>query len=410
MTAAPALLERAPVAITPRRLTVALLAVGLATFTQLYAIQGALPQLARELGATPSEAALTVSLATAGLAISVIPWAFAADRFGKLAMMRAAAIGSVVLSAAVVVAPSTEALLAIRFLGGAALGAVPALSVAVAYERLSGRAAATVAAAYIAGTSVGGAAGRLVVGPLAPLLGWRWAVLVVVALGAVAILVFLLAVRGRGEGPSAPSGSRRSRMAEALRGRGLRPLYLQSFLLVGVQVGVYNYLAFRLEAPPYALAPALASLIFLAYAAGTAGSRASSWIAARLGARTTMVAGHATMLVGLALLALPPLPAVVAGLVVATLGFFVAHATAASQVGARASAASRAQAGALYTIAFYVGSAVFGWVLGLPFEAGGWLALTSCAMAMVLVSLAVALAAAWSARRGGAPEPAASAR
>ncbi|MET4098359.1 YNFM family putative membrane transporter [Agrococcus sp. UYP10] len=410
MSAASATLERPAAAITPRRLTVALLALGLATFTQLYAIQGALPQLARELGASPSEAALTVSLATAGLAASVVPWAFAADRFGRLAMMRLAAIGSIVLSAAVVLAPTTEVLLAVRFVGGAMLGAVPALSVAVAYERLSGRAAAAVAAAYIAGTSVGGAAGRLVVGPLAPLVGWRWAVLVVVAVGTAAIVVFLLAIRGRTAGPPPAAEPRRRRMAEALRGPGLRSLYLQAFLLVGVQVGVYNYLAFRLEAPPYALAPAVASLIFVAYAAGTIGSRSSSWVAGRIGARATMLAGHGTMLVGLALLALPPLPVVIVGLVLATLGFFLAHATAASQVGARASAIARSQAGAFYTIGFYVGSAVVGWALGLPFEAAGWPALTACAMGLVVVSLVLSLVAARAERSERRAMQAASAR
>ncbi|MCH1884154.1 MFS transporter [Agrococcus sp. ARC_14] len=383
-----------PAVITQRRLTLALLAAGLATFSQLYAIQGALPQLARELGASPSEAALTISLATGGLAASVIPWAFAADRIGKIPAMRIAAIGSIVLALAVVVAPTVEVLLVARFLGGAVLGAVPALSIAVAYERMGGRAAAAVAAAYIAGTSVGGAAGRLVVGPIAPLLGWRWALLVVAVLGAVSVAVFLVATRGRGTVPPVPdAGSRRRRLVAALRSPGLWPLYAQALLLVAVQVGVYNYLAFRLEAAPYGLAPAVASLIFVAYAAGTVASRCSSWFVARIGARWTMVAGHGALLVGLVMLALQPLPLVIAGLVVATTGFFVAHATAASQVGARSAPGVRSQSGALYNIGFYVGSAVGGWALGLPFEAGGWAPFTVAALGLVIASLVLALAA-----------------
>lgn len=392
----PASIERRSAELSPRRLTTALLAAGFATFTQLYAIQGALPELARELDASPSEVALTISLATAGLAASVIPWAFVADRIGKLPAMRIAAIGSMLLALAVVVAPTTEVLLVARFLGGAVLGAVPTLSVAVAYERLGGRTAATVAAAYIAGTTVGGAAGRLVVGPLAPLLGWRWAVLAVALVGAVAVAVFLIAIRGRSAAPLLERTPRRRRMAEALRGPGLWPLYAQALLLVGVQAGVYNYLAFRLEAEPYSLAPALASLIFAAYAAGTVGSRASSWIAARIGARPTMLASHAALLAGLGLMLSLPLPLVIAGLVLATLGFFVAHATAASQVGRLAAPAARSQAGAFYNIGFYVGSAVGGWALGLPFEAGGWVGFTVAAAVMVVVSLGLG----WGAGRG----------
>jgi MFS transporter, YNFM family, putative membrane transport protein len=398
VTTAPRTLERAPGTLSARRLNVALLAVGIAAFTQLYAIQGALPQLSRELQASPSEVALTISLATAGLAASVIPWAILADRIGKLPAIRIAAIGSTLLALAVVAAPTTELLLLARFLGGAVLGAVPALSVAVAYERLSGRAAATVAAAFIAGNAVGGAAGRLVVGPIAPLIGWRPALLAVALVGAIAVVVFLVAVRGRTAAPLPERAPQWRRMAAALRGPGLWPLYVQGLLLVGVQVGVYNYLAFRLEAEPYALAPALASLIFVAYAAGSAGSRATSWLAGRVGGRATVLGGHATMLLGLALMLLAPLPLVIAGLVVLTVGFFVAHAMAASMVGARATPAARSQAGGLYTIGFYVGSAVGGWVLGLPFEAAGWTGFSAVAMAVVGVSLAVA----WgSGRRAG---------
>lgn len=375
---------------TPRRLTIALLAVGFATFTQLYAIQGALPQLARELDASPTEVALTISLATGGLAASVIPWALVADRIGKLPAMRIAAIGSVLLALAAAAAPTTETLLLARFLGGAVLGAVPTLSVSVAYERLGGRVAATVAAAYIAGTTVGGAAGRLVVGPIAPTFGWRLAVLAVGLLGALAVVVFLVAIRGRTAAPPIEHAPRLRRMAEALRGPGLWPLYAQALLLVGVQVGVYNYLAFRLEAEPYSIAPALASLIFAAYAAGTVGSRASSWFIERIGARATLLAGHVSMLAGLGLMLAPPLPLVIAGLVIATLGFFGTHAVAASQVAHRASPAARSHAGALYNIGFYVGSAVGGWALGLPFEAGGWAWFSAAAAALVVVSMGLA--------------------
>jgi MFS transporter, YNFM family, putative membrane transport protein len=83
----------------------------------------------------------------------------------------------------------------------------------------------------------------------------------------------------------------------------------------------------------------------------------------------------------------------------------VCHATAASQVGARSAPASRSQSGALYNVAFYVGSAVGGWALGLPFEAAGWWALTAVALCAVTASLVIALA--WPRRlRVAAPRPA----
>ena len=47
---------------------------GVATFAQLYSTQAVLPIMATDLQISAAEAALTISLATVGLAVTVIPW------------------------------------------------------------------------------------------------------------------------------------------------------------------------------------------------------------------------------------------------------------------------------------------------------------------------------------------------
>lgn len=374
----------------PVRLQWALLAAGVAAFMQLYAVQGLLPELARDLGIAPSESALMVSAATTGLAASVLPWSFLADRVGRLRAMQCSLISAIVLSALVAAAPNLEMVLLTRFLTGAALGAVPALGVAFAYERLGRGAAAAVAAAYVAGTSLGGAAGRLIAGPLAPLLGWRLSLLLIAAVGAAAAVVFLSVTRRLPEKRTdAAAMPWRSRLHCALSVPGLRPLYMQALLLVGAYIAVYNYLAFRLEAAPYSLTPAVASLIFIAYAAGTAASRSAHRLAERLGAAATLRAGQMSFLVGLLIMLAEPLWAVIAGLLIATGGFFLAHATASAMVAERSPAGLRSQAGAFYNIAFYAGSAVGGWALGLPYQLGGWPWFTLAAAVLAAAALMV---------------------
>ncbi|RIS90455.1 MFS transporter, partial [Mycobacteroides abscessus] len=56
-----------------RRLTGALFAAGLATFAALYGTQAVLPALSADLGVSPASAALTVSVTTGMLALSIIP-------------------------------------------------------------------------------------------------------------------------------------------------------------------------------------------------------------------------------------------------------------------------------------------------------------------------------------------------
>ncbi|QHC65705.1 MFS transporter [Rathayibacter sp. VKM Ac-2759] len=373
-----------------RRLIIALLAAGVATFAELYAVQSVLPQLAREWRLTPSDAALTVSAATLGLALMVLPWASIAERIGRLESMRIAVLSSVVLALLACVAPSFEVLLVLRFLGGAALGAVPALAVAAIHDRVGGAAATAASAAYVSGTTLGGAAGRLIAGPLASVVGWRAALLAVTLVCAAAALAFvLLAPRGGVRRVPEASGWR-VKTGRVLRDPVLVAIALQTFFVVGVFVAVYNYLAFRLEAAPFALPPALVSLLFVTYLAGTVSSRVAGVWAPRLGPRVLMRIGIAAMIIGLVVMLAEVVAVVIAGLVVFSAGFFAVHATGAAWTGARAPSALRGHAGAVYTIAFYAGSGVGGWLLGLVIGVGGWGALTAVMIAALLVGAGIA--------------------
>lgn len=375
----------------------ALVAAGVASFAQLYAIQGVLPGIARELSLSASTAALSVSAATTGLAVGVLLWAAIADRIGRLPCMRIAVAGTVVLGLATALAPGLEVLLGLRFLTGLVVGGVPVLAVAYVYEQLAGARAAVAATVYISGTTVGGALGRLVAGPLGAWFGWRSALLAVGLLSLVAAGLFLwLAPRERGPhgGATRPSaGGARSpstpgRIRQALKPAPLNVLYLQAFLVTGSFVAVFNFLTFRLEAAPFFLPAALASLVFLAYFAGTASSRlAGRWLSRR-GFAWTSLCGVLAMIAGLAVLLVDRLPAIVVGLLLFTAGNFMSHAAAVATVGARAGEGFRGQASALYNIAFYLGSSVLGWLLGLAFDGAGWLGMT-CGIAGALLVVVV---------------------
>ncbi|TPW78374.1 MFS transporter [Schumannella sp. 10F1B-5-1] len=393
-----------------RRMMLALLAAGIATFAELYAVQGVLPELARSLSVTPADAALTVSAATTGLAVGVLGWASIADRIGRLRSMRIAVLAAVILGGVACLVPDLGTLVALRFLSGAVLGAVPVLAVAYVHENLTARRAAAAAAVYISGTTIGGAAGRLLAGPLGEPLGWRGALLVVGAVSLAAALVFILlaptspavppvtrpltaepvaAEAAAASTPSTVTGrlTQRQRIHRALRAPLLR-LDLQALLLTGCFVAVYNFLAFRLEAAPFHLDPGWVSLLFLAYGAGTITSRlAGRWLP-RVGAERVILVGLAALLAGLGIMAIDSVPVIVAGLILFTGGQFLAHAAAVAATGHRATHDHRAQASALYNIAFYLGSGVGGWALGLVFQQLGWAAM-SITIGIVLVALAI---------------------
>ena len=333
--------------------------------------------MAADLQVTASAAALTISLATVGLAVTVLPWSFLADRIGRVRAMMWGISAATVLCLLVPLSTSFPMLLGLRMLEGMALGGIPAIAIAYLNEEVSRAHAAMAAGTYVAGTTLGGLAGRLVAGFVGELWGWRAAALAVSLLAAVAAALFLLLVpQARGFTAAAAGGFRGALRTLAGHGRNPRllALYVQAFLLMGGFVAVYNYLGFRLSGDPFSLPATIISLIFLAYLSGTVSSRWAGGLAARFGRRTVLISGTVLMVAGLALTLTQLLALIMAGLLLFTGGFFAAHSIGAGWTGVIATT-GRAQAASLYNLAYYLGSSVIGWAGGLVFQSLGWTAL-----------------------------------
>ncbi|GAB2483635.1 MFS transporter [Promicromonospora xylanilytica] len=384
-----------------RRLLVALFGAGTAAFAQLYAPQSVLPDAARELATSASATALLVSAATLGLAVGVLPWAWVADRVGRVRSMTIAMLGATAVGLAVPFAPSFGLIVAGRAVEGLLVAGVPAVAMAYLTEMLteSGGASAVPRAAgtYVAGTSMGGLLGRLVSGGVAELFGWRAGVGAVALACLVAAGVFVwLAPRDRvasrrqerevhDDGGAAAGGLR------VLLTPRLLALDAQGLLLMGGFVAVYNYLGFRLTDAPFGLSAGAVSLVFLAYLAGTWSSARTGRLVVRHGRRRVLIVSTGVMAAGVLATLSGRLPIVLTGLVVLTAGFFGAHAVASGWTPVAAPQA-RTQAAAVYNLAYYAGSSVFGWLGGVGFALGGWPG--TVAMVLVLVAVAAGLAAA----------------
>lgn len=371
-----------------RGMLLALFASGVATFSQLYAVQGLLPVISGYFNVTSSQVALAVSSATLGLALAVTPWAIISDRIGRRKVICAALIASVLLGLLSTQSPNFETLVTIRFFEGVALAGVPGSALAFLVDEVNPKAVAVASGTYISGTTLGGLAGRLVASFVGEPAGWRWGIAAVSIMAGLATLFFLLKAPAA-QGFSPIRGQKlkdiASKFALALHGK-MALVYAQGFLLMGGFVAVYNYLAFRLEAPPYLIPSSLAALVFLAYLSGTYTSVASSKVVARIGRRNTLRLSILISAIGLALTLGGNLVVIVTGLLIFTAGFFAAHAVASGWVPVLASNA-RAQASSLYNLFYYVGSSVLGWLIGIPFMHYGW----SSVVLSVIVLQAVAV-------------------
>jgi YNFM family putative membrane transporter len=166
-------------------------------------------------------------------------------------------------------------------------------------------------------------------------------------------------------------------------------LYGCAALLMGAFVAVYNAATFRLESPPYALAPGVAGLVFLAYLLGSVSSAVGGELAGRFGRRPVVPIAVTVMVAGVVLTLAAPLGLFVAGLCVLTAGFFAAHGVASGWVALRAASGGRAvgQAASLYSFWYYVGSSAGGTLAGLAWDGGGWPAVVLLAGGLTLAGL-----------------------
>jgi len=375
-----------------RRLVGALFVSGFATFAQVFDVQAVLPLLSRELDISPATAALTISVTTMGIAASVLPWASLADRIGRSAVLRLSLGLTAIISLLTPFMPTVELLIANRALTGVLLGGVPAIAMTYLNEEIAPRFVTVAAGTYVAGNTVGGVFGRLVAGPLGEATSWRWGLLTVAMVGALGAALFYLLL------PPAHGFQRQEKrsardiltlVAGHLRDPALARVYVMGFLGMGMFAAVYNYLAFHVAEPPFDLPPGVSSLLFLAYFIGAGSAQVSTRLSMRWGPHRVMTTGALLMLVGLGLMALPYLVAVVAGLVVFTVGAFCVHPVASSQSGQLPTHA-RSQSTALYQLSWLGGTALIGWVFGLVYDGIGWTALIGFAGVLALVSAFVA--------------------
>lgn len=374
-----------------RRTLVALWAAGIATFALLYYPQSILPLVGRDYGLTAADASLTVSGATIGLGATVLSWSWIADRIGYDRAMKISVVVAAVLGLLVPFAPSFPLLVVGRVVQGIALGGIPALALTYLSREIDRRHAVIAAGGYISGTAIGGLVGRLVAAPIAELGGWQVGALtvgIIATLSALVLAVTLPQARHRHATAGAPRGGTLRAVGAHLRNPALLALYAQAFLLMGAYVAVFNYLAYRLEDPPFSVSVSVTALIFLVSLVGMFSADAAGRLASRYGRRPVLLASTALMAAGAALTIPDSVPAILTGLACFTAAFFGAHAIASGWVGPTATIGP-AQATALYMLFYYAGSSLFGWLTGLTFTLG-WAAVAAMIITMTLVAFLTA--------------------
>ena len=365
------------------RANVALFAAAFSTFALLYCVQPLLPQLARVFGVSPTESSLALSVPTAGLGLALLVGGSISEVLGRKSIMCASLIASATLMILAAIAPGWALFLAARALCGVALSGLPAVAMAYVSEEFHPGASGLAMGLYIGGTGIGGMTGRLIAGFLADAFSWRWALGGIGGIALCLSVLFLALLPGSrhfvAHEPSVPELLATAK--RHLHDSGLIHLYVMGFVLMGSNVSLFNYIAFRLVDPPYRLTQTEVGLIYLVYVFGVASSPWAGHLAGRRGSRAVLWTMVATMLAGVMITLARPLWAVVAGFSVISFGFFGAHTVASAWIGRRANT-GKALATSMYLFFYYAGASILGTGTGKAWSSEGW---TGVAAAIIFV-------------------------
>ncbi len=364
---------------------------GFSCFALLYCVQPLMPLLSHEFALTPAQSSLSLSLATAAMAVSLVASSAISDRFGRKPLMVGALAISAIMTLLCALADGYGQLLAARVLLGVALGGMPAVAMAYLAEEIEPESLGLSMGLYISGSAFGGMVGRMVTSVLSDFFSWRVALVAMGVAGVLAAAEFWRSLpESRRFRPSLggwralPENARRH-----LSDDGLPWLFTLAFLLMGCMVSAYNYISYRLLAAPFELRQSVVGGISLLYLLGIFSSVWAGKLADRYGRKGVLYLVLSLMLAGIVLTLSSWLPLVIAGLALFTFAFFASHSMTSSWVGRRARGA--ALASALYLFFYYLGSSVVGWAAGILWGKAGWAGVVGLLGSCLIAAVAIAI-------------------
>lgn len=370
-----------------RKANWALFLAGFITFANLYITQPLLPTFADLFHVSPAVASLSLSVTTFALAVSLIIISSLSEAWGRKSLMTISIFAASVLTVALAFSPNFEIILVLRVLQGIVFAGLPAIAMAYLGEEMEPASLGVAMGLYISGNSVGGLSGRIIIGTLTDQYNWHVGMMV---LGGISLIVSVLFVWML---PSSKHFSPRPLQLKALtktlwqhlKDPSMLCLYGIGFVLMGSFITLYNYIGFKLMAPPYNLSATIVGWIFVIYLVGTVSSTWFGSLADRYGRQQILLLAIAIMLAGAVVTLNGLLTLKIIGITVFTFGFFAAHSIASGWVSKRATH-DKAQASSLYLFFYYVGSSVGGTVGGVFWVKYGWIGVVAMIALFLLIA------------------------
>ncbi|CAD6555194.1 Inner membrane transport protein YnfM [Paraburkholderia hiiakae] len=343
---------------------------GFAAFINLYATQGILRELAVAFGVSAERAGQGVSATTLAVAIIAPFVGTLAARFNRRDVIVAAALASALPVVWSAHAPGFASFLAARFAAGVLMPFIFAMSISYIGERYHRERATEVSAIFVAGTTLGGFAGRFVTNLFTSLLGWRHALDIVAVLSFATGLAIYASLPASGTVRAEGSCATKTQWKLAMRGPVLASFAVGACVLAS-QVATFTFVGLRLTRAPFDFSTAGIGAIYAVFLVAVVVTPISGRMARHRGPRDLALAAVGLAIAG-SLLTLPDsVGAILVGLALGSTAVFVEQACANAFI-SHAAAGARTTAIGIYLSCYYFGGSL-GSVLPIPaWHRWGW--------------------------------------
>ncbi|SFE48609.1 MFS transporter, YNFM family, putative membrane transport protein [Lentibacillus persicus] len=372
------------------RLTLSLAVASFFVFAGMYAVQPLFPVFVKEFDVSISASGLSLSLTIIGLIIGLIVLGFWSDRSGRTIFIKLSLAGAAIPFLIMPLFDSFMLLLVLRLFQGFALAGLPAAALAYLSEEIDKRSVHAAIAFYISSNALGGMVGRVMTGYMTDHFSWEAAFYILAGVGLVSLaaVMFMLPSSRFFKPSSLPFSSDLKAFAYHLKNPSLLLFFGLGIVLQLSFTGMWTYLPFYLEAPPFSLPLDVISYTFFAYGLGVIGSPLAGWLAGQFGLRPVQFSGVLVMVAGMFVTLGSSLWMIVLGLCITCLGFFTAHSLTASAVSEEVTE-HKGSASSLYLVSYYIGVSLGSSVLAPLWNVGGWTALIVLLACIPAVYLAI---------------------
>ena len=376
-----------------RKTLLSMLLGSLVTFAILYSPQPLISEFSRQYQVSPSTASFTISFATGALAITMLFVSLISNAWGRKGIMSISLFATSVLAILSAFCSDFHLLLWVRLFEGVSLAGFPAIAMTYLNEEIAPRSIGGVMGVYVAGTAVGGFAGRMIVSALTDYFSWHLALLVLGIFSMVCSVLFwkMLPESNHFRPVSITLKHWASGFRRGLGARSLLSLYGIGFLLLGAYATLFNYIAYPLTQAPYNLSQTVIGFLFILQLIGSWSSVLFGKWADRVSRTNLIVAGVILLFFGAVLTLNPLLLVKIIGLTLFACGFFAGHTVASGWVGRVAPPGDKAYASSLYLLFYYTGSSVVGWAGGLFLSRFGWTGIISMICGVLLLTVLLSM-------------------